>query len=453
MRTLRRSRSLAIWGFGKEGQAAFRFISEHYPDLRLTILNDAPLPAYASELAGPVRVVTGDGIADALVSGDIDTIIRSPGVNPYRTEIRAAQAKGIACTTVTNLWFEQNTSASTIAVTGTKGKSTTSGLIHHMLRSAGQQATWLGNVGVPALGEAPGADYTVLELSSYQIADLAYGPDVAVVTNLYPEHTPWHGSVERYYADKLRLLSLDARTTAVCNYEDRELRARVPDHPRMVWFNSPPGWHVQNARLYRRDTPADTSRVPLKGEHNLMNVAAACAVLELLGLDAVAAVAHLEGFRPLPHRLQEIHRQDGILCINDSISTIPEATIAALKAYPDRETLLLLGGTERGQNYTGLYEILAHRRLRGLILLPANGARIARELSGRSMPFEIVQSESLRDAVTEAFTRMTSGDLLLLSPAAPSFGEFENFEERGKAFEELCVGWCARRDSNSGPPA
>lgn len=440
--------SVAIWGYGREGAAALEHMRKLLPDARMTILNDAPLGETAASGAGSA-VLTGADIGKALERGDFQLVVKSPGVSPYRPEVEAAKRLGVKFTSVTNLWFEQNPGVKTIAISGTKGKSTTSNLIHHMLVAAGRDTCLIGNGGVPALNCAAPGDYAVLELSSYQIADLAHAPNIAVLTNLHPEHAPWHGSVERYFADKLRLAQLSADTILVANHADARLRAAFSDRPNTVWFNAEKGFRVRGGELFRDDVPAPHQNFRLKGEHNLSNLAAALTVAEVVGLDVANYQSAIGGFGGLPHRLAEFRVGDGILCVDDSISTIPEATIAALKSYPDRDTVLLLGGSDRGQDYRELYEFLPHSRVKLLLLLPINGARIAGEIAAHAMPFEILRIEDLRQAVEEAFKRLEKDDLLLLSPAAPSFGQFVNFEERGRMFEALCRELASRADEAS----
>src|SRR4051812_43430187 len=174
------SERAAIWGLGREGRAALRHLKTTRPDLDITILNDTPV----ADSPDGVRVLTGEDAMHALTSGEFVFVVKSPGISLYRPEVAAAQARGTRFTSGTNLWFEHYPQAKTIVVTGTKGKSTTSRLIHHLLVTHGLDARLLGNVGVAALEEAPGRDWTVFELSSYQLADFAHAGDIALVTNL-----------------------------------------------------------------------------------------------------------------------------------------------------------------------------------------------------------------------------------------------------------------------------
>jgi len=431
------AKSIAIWGAGREGAAALDYVRSHRPDATITVLNDAPLSPAAAAALGKTRVLVGAEAASALSAGMFQVVIKSPGVSPYRPEVEKAKRRGVEFTSVTNLWFEENPAARTIAVTGTKGKTTTSSLIHHMLRGAGMDASLIGNGGVPALMQKTAHDVTVLELSSYQTADLKHAPTIAVITSLYPEHAPWHGGVERYFNDKLRLAQLDSKTLLVTNRADPRLHEAFASRPNTMWFNDSGGFRVVDGELYRGEAPLAHPHFPLKGAHNLANLAAALTVVEHLGLDPAACERSLADFAIPPHRLSEF-TVDGVLCVDDSISTIPEATLAALKTFADRPYCLILGGEDRGQTYAELYAYLKIRPPRFLALLPANGKRIADELAALAPPFERRLAENLAEAVDACFLRLQKGDLLLLSPAAPSYGQFANFEERGRVFEELC---------------
>ena len=351
------AKSIAIWGAGREGAAALDYVRSHRPDASVTILNDAPLSPSALTALGETRVLIGAEATAALSAGAFDVVIKSPGVSPYRSEVEEAKRRGVDFTSVTNLWFEENPNATTIAVTGTKGKTTTSGLIHHMLRGAGLDTSLVGNGGVPALTQKAAHALTVLELSSYQTADLKHAPTIAVITSLYPEHAPWHGGVERYFSDKLRLAKLDGKTLLVANGADARLRAAFASRPNTLWYNDGEGFRVEEGKLLKGATAFPHEHFPLKGAHNLSNLAAALTVVAHLGLDPAACVKTLVDFAIPPHRLSEF-TVEGVLCVDDSISTIPEATLAALKTFAERRFCLILGGEDRGQNYAELFAYL-----------------------------------------------------------------------------------------------
>jgi UDP-N-acetylmuramoylalanine--D-glutamate ligase len=422
----------AIWGYGREGAAALRFLKTTQPNLDVTILNDTAL----AEAPAGVPVLTGDAAMRALAEGAFSLIVKSPGIILYRAEIAAAKAKGARFTSGTNLWFANYPDAKTIVVTGTKGKSTTSRLIHHLLVTHGVDAKLLGNVGVAALEETPGRDWTIFELSSYQLADFEHAADIALVTNLYPEHAPWHGGVEPYYRDKLNALR-DAKTTAVVNAAHDELRKRVAGRANLRWFNDEAGFHERDGKLYSGAREVPVTNFTLRGAHNVANLAAACTVAEMAGVTGLRERVDMAGFEQLNHRL-EAFSAGGVTCVDDSISTVPQATLAALAAYKECPIILLAGGSDRGQDYAELAEALLHANIRALVLLPVTGARLRDALAGRAR-FDIVDAPALAAAVDEAMKRAQDGDVVLLSPAAPSFEEFRNFEERGAKFKELCA--------------
>lgn len=433
MRILAKAASVAIWGFGREGRASLAYMRRHYPKLNPTVLNDAPLtvPCDAPAIAGP------DAMA-RLLAADFDVVVKSPGISLYRPEIAAAKRKGVRFTSATNLWFEQQSGTEVIAVTGTKGKSSTARLLQYVLQNVGYDVRMYGNVGIPALGQPPGRDVTVLEMSSYQIADLAFAPAIAVLTNLYPEHAPWHGGTDNYYRDKLRILNIaPGRTKGVANFACERLRAKLSGRKDLTWFNAEGGFVGGETGLTFAGAPVELREFPLKGAHNFANLAAACAAADLFSARNVRKKVDLTGFRQLAHRLEEFSA-GGILCVNDSLCTVPEATIAALKTYAGRNIVLILGGTDRGQEYDGLAAFLPQTGVKTALLLPATGAHVAAALAKTKPSFEVQPVPDLETAVREGFRRLDPGDVFLMSPAAPSFGQFKNYEDRGDTFKALC---------------
>lgn len=423
---------LAVWGFGREGKAVYDFIRTSRPDIAITILNDTLLPDHPD-----VPVLTGADVDVALADRRFDVVVKSPGISCYREDIVAARAAGQRFTTATNLWFEHNKGAPVIAVTGTKGKSSTARLIQHILLNAGLDAKLYGNVGIAMLGEPAGKDATVLELSSYQVADLVGAPQIGVITSLYPEHAPWHHGTENYYRDKLRLLDVSPSLLGVCNFANERLRERVGTRQGLVWFNRHDGFYAEDEALFYAGAPVAVHDFPLKGPHNYANLAAAAAAVDAFGLQDMRHRIDLSGFTQLAHRLEEFAVGD-ILCVNDSLCTVPEATEAALQTYRDRPKVLILGGTDRGQDYTSLVGRLAASGVKTVLLLPVTGARIQAALDQAPRPFEYLAVPDLETAVREAFRRLVSGDVFLLSPAAPSYGQFKNYADRGDRFKALC---------------
>lgn len=433
--------TVGVWGAGREIRSFAAQLAARIPSARIAVIaSDEVLDGDVLDaLKAPhARLVTGAGTVAALAGCDI--VVRSPGVSVHRPELRELRAGGVAVTTATALWLAETRGAGVIGVTGTKGKSTTAALIHHIARAAGATSHLVGNIGVPALDllDLEPANLSVIELSSYQIADLQQGPEIAVVTNLHREHLDWHGSDEAYRADKLRLLGLPGVRAKVVNGRDPNLVASARGGVAPTVFGSPDGWDVAESGVMldgRLVVPA--AQLPLLGEHNALNLCAALAALTAFGIALPALPEALRGFHPLPHRLAVVGERAGVLWVDDSISTTPESTLAALESFPHRKIVLVGGGQDRGQDYTELGRILAERGA-AVLGLPETGSRLvgaARE-AGLS-DADALHAGDMETAVTLARRLAQPGGIVLLSPAAPSFNMYRNFEERAAHFRAL----------------
>lgn len=435
-------RRVALWGLGREGWTTLRAIRRVHAELDLTILDDRPLGdetlATLADIGG-VRTVFGNGVAAALHEHEV--VIKSPGIPLRRPEIEAARAAGTVVTSATRIFFAERPDVPAIAITGTKGKSTTASLTAHLARAAGLRTELRGNIGRPLLDppeEEP--ELWVIELSSYQTADLETDPRVAVLLNLYPEHLDWHGDVETYYLDKLRLFAHQRRGVAVLNREDLETRHRAEHFHHPIWFNDKTGFHVADGFLRRGgEKLLALDDIPLPGAHNHSNLCAALTALEAFGGDAASLAGHVATFRGLPHRLEILGERDGLLFVDDSISTTPQSALAAVDAFAGQPVTLLLGGHDRGLDYGELARGLVARMIHAVVTLPASGGRIAevvRMARGSEEKPKIAEAENLDDAVEKAREVTPRGGVVLLSPAAPSYGAFRDFTERGEAFAQ-----------------
>jgi len=416
--------------------------------------------------------VSGAEIMPALL--ECDVVVRSPGVSTHRPELQALRRQGVAVVTSTGLWLAEPRNVPVIGVTGTKGKSTTAALTAHLLRGAGVVIELAGNIGrsaIELLG-APTPDCYVIELSSYQIADLECGVDVAVFTNLHPEHADWHGSTAQYYTDKLRLAELAPVRAVVLNACDARLEevtahlraaparsagveahsgaaaarsAGVEAHSGAAAVRPEPieygcrGQFTSADGVVRRGTSTllCESALGLRGSHNLLNLCAALTAAETRAELPEDIAATMKTFQPLPHRLQSLGFRDSVEWIDDSISTTPESAIAAVAALADRPLVLIGGGFDRGQDYRELAAILATRDV-VIIGLPATGTRLVRQARDAGIAtHHLLEADDLDRAVALARERAKRGGSVLLSPGAPSFGQFSSFEHRGMRFAEL----------------
>jgi len=423
---------VAIWGFGREGRAAITAIRSRLPQLPLTLFCSGAETAAASSFDASL-VVRGQE-PDAIALSSFDVVVKSPGISAYKPALVAAQEAGVRVTSGTALWFAERPDARVIAITGTKGKSTTTALLAHLARSLGVRTALAGNIGMPLLELLDAsAELWTIELSSFQTGEA--GPvDMGVITSLYEEHLDWHGSRERYVADKLKLA--DASRTLLVNAQQPVLLERTSGHPHRLLFGQSDGWHVAGGAI-RRGTQAlfDVAGLRAPGEHNALNACAALAALEAMGFDALAAVPALASFRPLPHRLQPLGEHDGFAWINDSIATTPQATLAALGSLAGKQVTVIVGGHDRGLDWHDFVAAMKAHAPHAIVAQGANGPRIAKAL--RDAGIVVEETDTLAAAVQRARATTPAGGTILLSPGAPSFDQFHDYAERGRRFAEL----------------
>lgn len=408
------NKRVGIYGMGREGQSIL-----------------AALQKYAT----PKTVVsfTDDRAAEEIKK--IDILIKSPGVSLYKPLLQEAQKNGLQITSGTNLFMANKPAATrVIAITGTKGKSTTASLMAHVLKTLGKRVALGGNIGVPLpdlLAQMP--DWVVAELSSYQCADFKGTPAAAVLLNLYPEHLQWHGSHAAYYRDKVHMVA-QAEAAFVNGANPMACALTREIHP--VLFQLSTGFSLHQGMFCEAGKNLfPVASLPLPGEHNAQNALAVLAVLRHFGFDPMAVEAAFKTFQALPHRLQLVRHKGGLDFVDDSISTTPETAVAALRTfkYPAGITLIA-GGFDRGQDYGVLVaELAALKGIVRLIAMPDTGARLAD--AAEKAGIETHRAADMQTAV-EAAARLTpTGGLVLLSPGAPSYNLYRNFEARGDDFK------------------
>ncbi|MEO7431505.1 MAG: UDP-N-acetylmuramoyl-L-alanine--D-glutamate ligase [Dokdonella sp.] len=454
-------RTVAVWGLGREGRAALAALHARAPELMPTLFcseEEARLfgieeTSRLTPLAPkPGNSVVGDGGSgfsrdavhietdppDGAALSAFDLVIKSPGISAYRAEILEARHNGTHFTSGTALWFAEHPQSRVIAVTGTKGKSTVSALIAHLLRSLGRRVALAGNIGLPLLellDPPQEPDWWVIELSSFQTRD-AGAVEVGIVNNLYEEHLDWHGSRERYAEDKLTLAN--ASRTLVVNALQPELQSRLAAHPRLFPFGTAAGWHVSDGAVMRGSTRVfEIDESPLPGLHNAMNACAALAAIEAAGEDAIGAAAAIGSFNPLPHRLQMLGERDGRVFVDDSIATTPQATLEALASFGDRPVTVLVGGYDRGLDWRPFVQAMREAPPHAIVTMGANGERIRASLNLAGGNHRLESAATLEDALPLAIAATPIGGVVLLSPGAPSFDQFKDYVERGCAFARM----------------
>ena len=451
-------RRVALWGWGREGRAAWRALRARESGIgnresgearQLTVFCLAEEVAEIRALDDAALYPETEVTAARLSAFDV--VIKSPGISPYSAEVQAAAAQGTRFIGGTALWFAEHAgddgiAAGTFCVTGTKGKSTTTALLAHLLRAAGRRTALVGNIGLPlleVLDPKPTPDYWAIELSSYQTRDVAASgtrPDVAVVLNIFPEHLDWHGGEARYVEDKLALVTDAKPRVAVLNAADPHLARLVLPDSRICWFNREDGWHLRGDDLYRGDRfVLDTITVPLPGRHNRSNLCAVLTAIEAAGTDAAPLATAAQSFRPLPNRLQMLGERDGFLYVNDSISTTPHASLAALDCFRSRRVAILLGGHDRGLDWDDFAARMREQPPAAIVTMGANGPRIHALLEplAQAGGFRLATANGLVEAVKEARRLLEGQGVILLSPGAPSFGQYRDYVARGRHFAEI----------------
>ncbi len=405
---------------------------------------ESELRAAAEELrAVGVQLELG-GHPPELIRGK-DLVVLSPGVPSNLPLVVAARQASIP------VWSEVELAwrflrGKLLAITGSNGKTTTTALTGHLLKVAGVETFVGGNIGTPLLSlveSSTDSSVTVAELSSFQLENTeALRPDVGVLLNLTPDHLDRYASFEEYAAAKMRLFShqLD-RDSAVLNADDPAVTKRMPSGQQIYWFSRQKrvaaGAFLRDGQVIFRREGEEVSLVrqqdiPLRGEHNVENVLAACAAACLAGADPAAIRSGVETFRGVEHRLEFVAEINGVAFFNDSKATNVNAALKAMEAFPGA-LIVILGGKDKGSPYTPLVRAL-EQRARTAILIGEAAEKIARDF-GDSVPY--VHAETLERAVELAMSAAEPGDTVLLAPACSSFDQFEDYEHRGRVFKQL----------------
>lgn len=448
-------RRLLILGFGKEGQSTFRYIRAQFPAIPVAIadMDDHLEERAGSRLKQPgVTLFTGSGYLESLALYDM--IIKSPGVAlPADYEVRP----GTLLTSQTRLMlkaFQRNI----IGITGTKGKSTTSSLTHHLISTSGLPSVLVGNIGLPPFDylDRIGEDTRIVyEMSSHQLEDAILAPHIAVLLNLYPEHLDRYSSPEAYYSAKMRILAFQPDGDTFIYNEDipgiveriRTTGAKRRFLSFSAGFRMNEGCYLSDGKILLRHDGKDSlvatageDEYHLKGQHNRMNMMAAVLAAREAGASEDAIKEGLKTFKGLEHRLEYVGMNGGIHFYNDSIATIPEATMAAVRALPSTDTLIL-GGYDRGLDYSALVNFLCQSDVRNFFFLGKAGERIYNGMKAASKEDKhLYPVGSLQEAFKLIFHVTGKGKICLLSPAAASYDSFRNFEERGHIFKKIARG-------------
>jgi len=410
--------NIAILGFGREGKSILKFLkkSPRYRGAHIEILDQARDKNYLKNLSR------------------FDLIFRSPGI-PYQTPaLFRARCDGVKFSSATILFFEHAPTKNVVGITGSKGKGTTATLLYKIMKAAGKDVYLAGNIGKPALDILPKlkkGSWVILELSSFQLQDLPYSPRIAVVLDMFPEHLDHHKTLREYYGSKANIVRFQKPSDVAFYAKDNAVATRTA------------------AKGKGKKIPIDTrsfslfsqSELQIPGAHNLKNAVAAARVAQALGIsDRVIRKATL-AFRGNEHRLEFVRKIENASFWNDSASTNPQTTIAALNAFPGTPKILIAGGQDKGLDYRPLGNALRNSNAKLVILFGENRKKIqgAIKKSGIPVKFTANLSSAVLLAYRLAKLLPTPYSLLtiLFSPGAASFDMFKNYADRGHAFKQL----------------
>ncbi len=420
---------VGVWGLGREGHANLRKLLAL--GVEPVLVDDQP-PATTRLIPGGRQVLgTGDGGLAALEQCDV--VVKTPGLSRYRPEVARLTGLGIPVVGGLGLWLAEADLRRVLVVTGTKGKSTTSSVTGHLLAGLGYRCMVGGNIGAPPYDPATDGDYDywVIEVSSYQATDLPCSPPVVAVTSLHPDHLDWHGGVEQYYRDKLSACSQPGAELTVANGDSDLLRERAGLlGPRVEWVREDDEPGVSGSDWMEP--------LGLPGRHNRRNALIARRCLTALGVPGAGDDARLReaaaGYQALPSRLTPVGTVGGVTFVDDSLSTNVLPTLAALDAFPGRRIALIVGGQDRGIDYAPLAAgVLARPAPTYVLTLPDSGPRIRAQLESGGFA-GVRDCRDLDDAVAAGFGWARPEGVVLLSPAAPSFGRFRDYRDRAEAF-------------------
>lgn len=451
IKTLFEHKSIALLGFGREGKSTYKLFRNIFPLKTLTLIDENNEVRYdvLKKDDANLLFITGKGCMNEIDNFDI--AVKSPGIP---SNILPDNLRKVQITSQTDI-FLHLFGKQVIGITGTKGKSTTSSLVSHILKKAERKVLFVGNIGIPpfnCIDEITPETGIVMELSSHQLEYLSHSPHIAILLNVFQEHLDHYQSYLDYQLAKLNI----GRYQNVQDYfiynTDNETLVKLVENIK----------HTENKKLAFSLNPDSQSPIrltenwielflegaktnlynisegqPLKGHHNLYNIMAAATACFLVGVSTDHISSGVKSFSGLEHRIEAIGLYNGILWYNDSIATIPEATIEAVKTLHTVNTLIL-GGFDRGIDYSVLYPFLNNSEISNLIFVGDAGRRIKKELSsfGIKASITVFEANDYQEVVKKASEVTQKGKICLLSPAAASYDMFSNFEERGNTFKK-----------------
>jgi UDP-N-acetylmuramoylalanine--D-glutamate ligase len=438
---------LLILGFGMEGESTYRFLRKYFSNILITVADKNPeISEKIKDLN--TKLIVGTQYLDSL--NDFDIIFKTPGISLNHLPFTVSREKITSQTDI----FLDHFSSQIIGITGTKGKSTTSSLIYHIVKLFTDDVVLVGNIGVPPfnrIGEITDNTKIICELSSHQLEYISKGPRIGILLNLFQEHLDHYETFKTYQQSKFNITRYqEISDNFIFNADDILIRKLFSEaNLNRNYFGcslqnvQSKGCWVDHEKLYFSDGTGESMIIDLctglllKGDHNIRNIMAAICACKLAGVTDDIISEGIRTFKGLEHRMEYVGEFNGIHFYNDSIATIPEAVIEAVKTLKNVDTLIL-GGFDRGIDYNKLVEFIAASAISNILLLGDAGKRIQAGIERHDTSRKtILHVQSLEDAVNIAKEKTAKSGICLLSPAAASYDKFKNFEERGTLYKKL----------------
>lgn len=456
---------VAILGFAGEGQATLRYIQKYgvrsteYDEETGQNSVEITVCDQNSEIDVPRGASTQLGERYLQDLNRFDMIFRTPGLNPNKIITANPGMDPNKITTMTNEFFRVAPTRNIIGVTGTKGKGTTTTLIARMLERSGERVHVGGNIGTPALDLLPDIkenDWVVLELSSFQLFDIHHSPRVAVCLKITPDHLDWHADMEEYVTAKSQVFAHQAESDTAVYNADNDYASRIvgesPGQKITYSVQQPADIWIENDAVYAgKQRVIDVSRIGLRGPHNRENVCAAtgaaiaalryaygsheCDDIHVPEKLLKSLSAAIEGFIGLEHRLEFVGIKQGVSFYDDSFSTNPEPTIAAIHSFSEPQ-ILILGGSSKGADFTELAQEISDSNVKHIVVIGDEADNIASTLGEAGFTDYTRGGDNMTDIVSEAMSNAREGDVVVLSPACASFGMFNDYKDRGQQFKD-----------------
>jgi len=414
-----KDKKICILGFGREGESTLETLRQVFPDKTIGIADIKPKAIKDKH----IKFHSGKDYLKALKLYNV--IFRTPGI-PVAL-VKKSTKTNTEITSQTKLFFDL-CPANIIGVTGTKGKSTTASLIYQVLKS--KFKTYLiGNIGYPPLDrlkQIKKDSKVVFEISSHQLSDLHQSPQIAVFLNLFPEHMDYYSSFSQYTKAKANITKFQTKKDLLIFNSKSLLVSKIAKTSQAKKIPFP----IQENFISLKDSP-------LIGKFNLINIMPSVIIGKYFKIPEKKIIQIIKDFKPLNHRLEKVGKYNGITFINDSLATVPQATIAAINSLQSHIGSLIVGGFDRGVDQAPLIQSILDSSVSTVIVLPDTGLKIKAIIEKhKKKPLKLLKATSMNQAVELAFANTNKGKTCLMSPGAASFNMFKNYQDRGNQFKQ-----------------